>query len=587
MKLNEIYEVASRVKSYPFLSNASVIAVDEDLELIPQTVFFVGENLDLQLTVPAEVINGSSFAIVSNKTSKFLLKIQPDSGSKIVLPGGEEMAEAVFSEGIYTVVFMYREDNNSWNLLGEAGQELFCGDVISNNSLSLSRNSAFTQSLNVVGEKTVLVKAGFVGNVINAGDENSILLLKDFETAEEICELSKFTNVRATFIYYDTNQNKWVTVYTGIFSTYSDLENKPLSLYNGATLQAEQVREIYFEDGLFSIVSDGNKANISFNNTAFLDANTSALSGNISLNENSAFYQRLSPNGQNRDIIVHSGWTGTIINNSDGIFALRVISATTTDLIEELSAATGIRAIKLWFDSEEPISLQESSYSYENFSFTGFKTTSIKSADYTAKNGERILCDTSAGGFKIITPTYGRFQVVDASSNAISENDGFGSNSLVVETPLGSDDKIVGKESLILNRGLVSAEFEYISSQKDWKLLNPIEPPVKTFSIVGEIVSPIQGLSKILIARDEKNLRIKSISGFTSQGLCTISIKKREQTALSSLSYLNFSDSNSKYTNTSQSSLENLSLEDDYYTIVIVSQIASANFSYTIWLESF
>lgn len=583
MKLKDLYEIASKVQSYPFLSNASIINVNASLEIPLQTVCFV-ENSDVVLDVPKFPSNGSSFAIIS-KNSRFLLRVTVDNSSHIRYLQ-ENKKEVQYELGDYSVFYIYDNSTNRWNLVHKNVSSISCKNIGSTSNLVLNSESASTQSLNPLEPAIVKIKKDFVGSIINIGDGTYPIILKNFLSSETICELSIITNIRSVSVYFDTNLQEFVAITVGIYSSFGYEENLPLEIYDGEDLAADEVRKLKFQDGLFNINQQGQSAILSFNNTAFLKSNTQTLTGNKTLNQSDAFFQLLNPNGQNRSIIVSNSWTGKIINNSDGIYSLTLLN-TNSEPLGELSNSIGVKAVSVWFDGTSHVILQESSYSYENISFVGFITTNVKTSDYVAKNGERILCDTSAGSFKITTPSYGRFQIVDATNGATSEQDGFGENNLLVETSL--PNKILGQTSILLNKGLVAAEFEFISSQKDWKLLSQDMKTdgINTFSIRGEIKNPTQGQTFILISKDSKRLKIKSFSGFTSSGLCTISIKKGGTLSLQSLSYLNLSTNFSKHQNTSSVQQEILSLDQDFYSIEIISQIETSNLSYVVWLESF
>lgn len=585
MRLKDLYEIASKVQSYPFLSNASILNVNESLEIPLQTVCFV-ENSDIVLDVPKFPSNGSSFAIIS-RSSKILLRVAAGNLSHI-RDLEENKKEVQFELGDYSVFFIYDESIECWNLVHKNVSSISCKNIGSLSNLTLNGESASTQSLNPLEPTLVKVKNNFVGSIINIGDGTNSILIENFLSSETICELSKVTNIRSVFVYFDTNLQDFVALTTGIYSPYGYIENKPLEIYDGEELAASEIRELKFQDGLFNINQLGPSAILSFNNTAFLGSNTQILAGNKELNQSDEFFQLLDPDGQNRSVIISDDWTGKIINNGDGISALILLN-TELELLVELSSATGIKAVSVWFDGTNHIILQESSYSYENISFIGFVTTNIKTSDYVAKNGERILCDTSAGSFKITAPSYGRFQIVDATGGAVSELDGFGENNLLVETKANTQSTILGQTSILLNKGLIAAEFEYISSQKDWKLLSQSmkTDEINTFSIRGEIKNPTQGQTFILISKDSKRLKIKSISGFTNSGICTISIKKGGILSLQSFSYLSLSTNFSKHQNTSLAQEEILSLDQDFYSIEIISQIETSNLSYVVWLESF
>jgi hypothetical protein len=92
-------------------------------------------------------------------------------------------------------------------------------------------------------------------------------------------------------------------------------------------------------------------------------------------------------------------------------------------------------------------------------------TTEIKTANYTAKNGELVPCNTSSGSFTVTTPTNGSFTVIDVIGT--SPVTGFGINSLTIVSTSGT---VMGGASLVLDTGAISPEFLLIGT--DWRIIN-------------------------------------------------------------------------------------------------------------------
>lgn len=92
--------------------------------------------------------------------------------------------------------------------------------------------------------------------------------------------------------------------------------------------------------------------------------------------------------------------------------------------------------------------------------------TVTKTSNYTAVSGQRIPCDTSSNSFTITTPLNGRFGVLDKIGT--SSSNGFGINPLTIQ-PSGSNT-IMGDESLILDVGALSVEFELLGT--DWRIIS-------------------------------------------------------------------------------------------------------------------
>jgi len=97
----------------------------------------------------------------------------------------------------------------------------------------------------------------------------------------------------------------------------------------------------------------------------------------------------------------------------------------------------------------------------------GFTLTATKTANYTAVSGERVVCDTSGGGFVVTPPASGRFGVLDLVG--VSPTTGFGAvgKNLTITPASGT---VMGGASLVLDVGAVSPEFELVGS--DWKIVN-------------------------------------------------------------------------------------------------------------------
>ena len=75
--------------------------------------------------------------------------------------------------------------------------------------------------------------------------------------------------------------------------------------------------------------------------TAQFSTNTQNLTGNISFTASSPFFQLLNPNGADRSITLHTGWTGVIVNDSGGTYALKLFEGATE--IGELSNVSNIK----------------------------------------------------------------------------------------------------------------------------------------------------------------------------------------------------------------------------------------------------
>ena len=94
-----------------------------------------------------------------------------------------------------------------------------------------------------------------------------------------------------------------------------------------------------------------------------------------------------------------------------------------------------------------------------------FVLTGVKTANYTAKNADKIPCDTSGGSFTITTPNSGKFQIIDVIGNTSAT--GFGVNNLTVTPATGT---IMGAASFVADVGSISLIFELIGT--DWRLVD-------------------------------------------------------------------------------------------------------------------
>jgi hypothetical protein len=128
-------------------------------------------------------------------------------------------------------------------------------------------------------------------------------------------------------------------------------------------------------------------------------ANAESLSGNKALLASSEYYQTLSPGGANRDISLHPGWTGIIVNDSDGTYALNLKDGATTIL--SLSAADNFKAASIWHDGTDYNILQEATFSQEDGGAPEFASTKTKNIESISATKTLILTDAY---FQFLTP---------------------------------------------------------------------------------------------------------------------------------------------------------------------------------------
>lgn len=95
-------------------------------------------------------------------------------------------------------------------------------------------------------------------------------------------------------------------------------------------------------------------------------------------------------------------------------------------------------------------------------------TTPTKTANYIAKSGEEIPCNTSGGAFSITTPASGTFKVVDVGGNTATT--GFGASGKKLTILPASGTTIYGDTFLDLAVGGIAPEFELIRT--DWRVIN-------------------------------------------------------------------------------------------------------------------
>lgn len=97
----------------------------------------------------------------------------------------------------------------------------------------------------------------------------------------------------------------------------------------------------------------------------------------------------------------------------------------------------------------------------------GLTLTATKTGNYIAVSGERVVCDTSAGGFTVTAPASGRFGVLDVIGTSPTTGFGASGKNLTITPASGT---VMGGASLVLDVGAVSPEFELIAS--DWRIVN-------------------------------------------------------------------------------------------------------------------
>lgn len=106
-------------------------------------------------------------------------------------------------------------------------------------------------------------------------------------------------------------------------------------------------------------------------------------------------------------------------------------------------------------------------------------TTPIKTANYTAKNSERVRCDTETGaaGFTVTLPSVpsnARVKIIDIAGS--SADTGFGAYPLTV-VPSGSGITIMEDTSLVLDTGMTNITLELIDG--DWRVVDLLVPKLQ------------------------------------------------------------------------------------------------------------
>lgn len=89
-----------------------------------------------------------------------------------------------------------------------------------------------------------------------------------------------------------------------------------------------------------------------------LGANRETLSGTKTLAATDKYHQVLNPNGANRDVILDTGWSGTIINNSNGTYALNIKESGGGATVQSLSSASAVQLVEVFYDGTEYVYLQ-------------------------------------------------------------------------------------------------------------------------------------------------------------------------------------------------------------------------------------
>lgn len=579
-----------------------VVRVNTNLVLLPQnSICLVGNNSSsLELLMPESPGNGSTITIVdyNGNFSKYPTVLTLNSPTKFISNSSQSLT--LDRNGI-AVTLLYYAAGDCWSIIGASNNSKINTKSISlsgSSSLSLDASSSQIYCVKPVDSpsKNIFISKDFAGKIINGGNGSIALVLKNSENEQIIEVLDSTTNIKSASIFYDETLTDFVVEQEGIFSA-SGLngitvvsQSQNLKFYDkNSTLISDSATEIEVASDFLSINEvSADKIRISANLNGIFSANTLILSTpTYSLNQSSAYFQVLSPNQSDREILISREWVGKIINDGDGYYGLILKDQTSNQVIGELSSSSNIKAASVWYDGSDFVLLEESSYTFENLVSNVYRTTNIKTDDYEIRSGERVLCDCSSKSIVLQAPTSGRFQIVDITPQQLQTT-----NSITIE----SSSTFNGIQApLLLNRELLlNPEFEYVSTADDWIVLNSAFGSSfmsRSFNISGNITATsglITGSRLLLIDKGKNKLRVESIGGIcVGGGACNISIYKNGSVLLPDFTSLDFNSSSLlKYTNENSNSNFDLVADGDYYILRVMAVTnGTSNFSYSLWIS--
>lgn len=492
------------------IASPNIVEINQSTALVlsaPQTTVFVSiSNSQIEIELPNTVPNGQkiTFIDINNKFRQFplILKIGQSPSEKIILKSNNEL---IFYQ-------------NKWN---STFPSITSEESSPQQQITLNQFSSYYQLLTpITNELIVIIEPNYTGQIVNCGDGSKSVILKTIDNSI-LATLSLTSNIKAITIngyYYSKIEAQ--------FTNSNPILEIPLVVENSSEILTTSIKKLKINSGIINSSYDPNTKtlNLSTNLQAIFTTNKENL-GNSSkiLNGSSDYFQLLSPINANRTVTVSTTFVGKIINDTDGTYSLILIEEgeeTTQTVITELSKNSNIKAILLWHDGNSFVVQQESSYDYEALNNNIYSTTSLKTSDYSAKQSERIPCDTTLGSFTIFAPISGRFQILDATRN-------FETNPLIIRPRIGSLSTIENQSEIYISNNGVSPEFEFIAETNNWILINTDYTAFnRTFEINGRLQLPRPGFyHAVFNFNQNSNIKIEQIIA-TCNGTSTISIYK-------------------------------------------------------------
>lgn len=232
-------------------------------------------------------------------------------------------------------------------------------DKDSLNSISITLSSDYSISLDSPkilyinpnnSNRVVNLNQEWNGYIINSSDDGSFSL-QLHDGTDIIEEMGIASNIKSALVFYDTSSNEYVIKQTAKFINSSSINPTSAAQISLDTTNFDKnlsVSDINLQLALQTLdeaLSNTNSASLNFT------SNSSQLSSNITLTKQSSYFQIHNPLSSDHIITLDLEWIGQIINDGDGTHSLLLQNPSSNSIIAELSPATNLKAVLLWYDT--------------------------------------------------------------------------------------------------------------------------------------------------------------------------------------------------------------------------------------------